>query len=320
MPTLLEIIRDFRGQLLDAERATVEMMLDTWQGVEQALVDEFERLVAEIGDGVATSQELYRLGRYQQLLTQVNEELMRWQTLAESGIAAGQREAVRLGALMAQGLLAELGTIAVLPVAAIENILALAQAGRPLAVLLEAMYGQAAQGITRELLNGLAVGLSPRDIAQRIVERGLTDALNHVLLVMRDQYNRAHRLAGLELYRASGVVEGYIRIAAHNNRTCPACLALDGEFFELDEPFESHPQCRCTTIPVVRGVKRPELQRGRDWFAEQPITEQRLILGNGRWELWKDGRLDFDDLVKKIPNEVWGASVVPTPLGELAVN
>lgn len=320
MPTLLEIIRDFRGQLLDAERATVETMLDTWQGVEQALVDQFERLVAEIGDAVPTQADLYRLGRYQQLLVQVNEEIMRWQRLAEPSIAAGQREAVRLGALMAQGMLAELGTIAVLPVAAIENILALAQAGRPLAVLLEAAYGEAAKGITRELINGLAVGLSPRDIARFIVERGLTDALNHVLLVVRDQYNRAHRMAGLELYRQSGVVEGYIRISARNNRTCAACLALDGEFFELDEPFDSHPQCRCTTVPAVRGVKRPEMGRGRDWFETQPITEQVRILGRGRWELWKDGRLDFDDLVKKIPNDVWGASVVPTPLGELAIN
>lgn len=56
------------------------------------------------------------------------------------------------------------------------------------------MYGLTGpSGIIRELVAGVALGLGPRQIARRMAQDGMTDALNHLLLVTRDQYNRSHR-------------------------------------------------------------------------------------------------------------------------------
>jgi len=144
---------------------------------------------------------------------------------------------------------------------------------------------------------------------------GLSDGLNHLLLVTRDQYNRAHRLAALETYRRSGVVTGYVRRCARQaGRTCVACIALDGQFYPLSEPFEEHAQGRCVPIPSVRDVNYDSLGAGRTWFEGLSEDEQIATMGRGRWEAWKDGRLTWDTMVRRTEHPTWGPSVTPAPI------
>lgn len=235
------------------------------------------------------------------------------------------RQAVGLGASQARYSLEALGLTGVfdrLPAAAVGNVVALARAGRPLAALLEPMYGLAAAGLLRELTNGLALGLGPREIARRMAADGLTDGLNHLLLVTRDQYNRAHRLAALDSYRRSGVVTGYVRRCARQaGRTCVACIALDGQEYRLEAEFEEHPQGRCTLIPLVRGVNYDGLGSGRTWFDGLGEEEQIATMGRGRWEAWREGRLPWERMVRRTTHAVWGTSVTPArqPAREAAV-
>lgn len=307
------IAEEFREALRQREAAAVEAMVDAWQGVQDDLLREFERFVGRLGDQTLTEGQLLRLGRMQALLGQVNAELGRFEGTAGALTEAGQRLAAEQGQVMALEMLRGLGvSFNRLPTAAVENVVALARAGRPLATLLEPMYGFAAAGIMRELAQGLALGRGPREIARRMAADGLTDGLNHLLLVTRDQYNRAHRLAALEMYRRSGVVTGYVRRCARQaGRTCVACIALDGQQYRLETEFEEHAQGRCTLIPIVRGVNYDALGSGQAWFEGLSDEEQIATMGRGRWELWQAGRLGWDRMVKRTTNPVWGTSVTP---------
>ncbi len=315
----VQVAAEFRQELTRLDEAAVNVMLDAWQGVDAALLEEMERFAARFTPGTPlTPGQVTRMERYQELYAQIEAQLGAMEKVAAGTINAGTTQAAALGVQQGVASLDALGVSAGfnrLPAAAVENVVSLARAGKPLADLLVPMYGQAAEGILRELVNGVALGVGPRQIARRMVRDGLTDALNHLLLVTRDQYNRAHRTASLETYKRSGVVNGYVRRCARQaGRTCIACIALDGKFYELNEGFEEHPQGRCVMIPVVRGVDMRLVGSGQKWFEALSQEEQIATMGRGRWEAWRDGRLPWEKMVKRATHPVWGTSVTPAPI------
>lgn len=316
----VEIAAEFRQEVASLDAAAVEAMLDAWQGVDEALLAEMERFAGRFPPGQAlTPGQVMRLQRYQELYAQVEAQLAALEGVAAGTIDAGATQAALLGAEQGVATLDALGVSAGfnrLPAAAVENVVSLARAGKPLAELLRPMYGQAAEGILRELVNGVALGQGPRAIARRMARDGMTDALNHLLLVTRDQYNRAHRGASLETYRRSGVVKGYVRRCARQaGRTCIACVALDGKFYELASEFEEHPQGRCVMIPVVRGVDLRPAGSGREWFEGLDEDAQIATMGRGRWEAWRAGEMTWDGMVVRREHPVWGVSVGPARVG-----
>ena len=319
----VDVAAEFRQELALLDGAAVDSMLGAWQGVDAALLEAMEAFAGRFSPGASlTPGQVLRMRRYQALYAQVEAQLAAMERVAAATIEAGTAQAVGLGTQQAVASLDALGVgvgFNRLPVAAVENVVSLARAGRPLAQLLEPMYGAAADGIIRELVNGVALGLGPRAIAQRMAADGLTDGLNHLLLVTRDQYNRAHRAASLETYRESGVVTGYVRRCARQaGRTCIACIALDGTFYTLASDFEEHPQGRCTMIPAVRGVALSPLGSGQAWFEGLSQEEQIATMGRGRWESWQAGELGWGGMVQRREHPVWGVSVTPAGVGRRA--
>lgn len=322
----VEIAAEFRQELMLLDEAAVDAMLEAWGGVEEALLAEMEAFAGRFEPGAAlTPGQVMRMERYQALTVQVERQLDALERVAAGNLEAGTAQAAALGTTQAVGQLKSLGVSVGfnrLPAAAVENVVGLARAGKPLAELLGPMYGEAAQGIIRELIAGVALGRGPRAIARRMAQDGLSDGLNHLLLVTRDQYNRAHRGAALETYRRSNAVRGYVRRCARQaGRTCIACIALDGTFYELKTEFEEHPQGRCAMIPAVRGVDMRPVGSGQGWFEGLSQEEQIATMGRGRWEAWRDGRLAWDGMVARRRHPVWGTSVTPAgiPPAKVAV-
>lgn len=310
----VDVAAEFREELARLDAAAVEVMLDAWQGVDAALLEAMETFAGRFPPGTTlTPAQVLRMQRYQELFAQVEAQLAALERVAAGAIDAGTAQAAAMGAQQGVASLEALGVgtgFNRLPVAAVQNVVSLARAGKPLAELLAPMYGQAAEGIVRELVNGVALGLGPRAIARRMARDGLTGALNHLLLVTRDQYNRAHRAASLETYRRSGMVTGYVRRCARQaGRTCIACVALDGTFYELEKDFEEHPQGRCVMIPAVRGVELRPLGSGRSWFEGLSREEQIATMGRGRWEAWKAGEVEWDGMVARTRHPVWGPGI-----------
>jgi hypothetical protein len=90
---------------------------------------------------------------------------------------------------------------------------------------------------------------------------------------------------------------------------------MHGTVHPLDEPFASHPNCRCQATPITKtwaelgftGIPDlPEPEPGSAVFARLSEAEQRQILGPGKLELFKAGKLELRDLVAVTNSRVWG--------------
>jgi hypothetical protein len=155
-------------------------------------------------------------------------------------------------------------------------------------------------------------------VARRMVADGLSQGLNHILLVARDQKIRAYREASRQQYERSGVVQKYRRIAAKNTRTCMACIALDGTVWKTSELMPLHPQDRCAMIPIVDGFKPVESdENAREWFRDQPEDVQREMMGPGKFEAWQDRKFRLNQLATVRENRTWGPGAQVTTLGDL---
>lgn len=327
-PLVVDVMTAHRAALLRRERTQMRAMAQQWLTVERALQSEVVRFTERVRqDGLTPGQirsRQFQLDRFASLLRQVQTELVRYTDYAAPLISGQQREYAATGASHAADAISAVGTqygVAVgfdrLPVAAVENMAGLAGDGSPLRSLLQGSFGVGADGMFNQLIAGVALGRNPRVVARMMVRDGLSQSLTRMLLIARTEQLRVYREASRQAYIHSGVVEQYKRLSAKNRRTCAACLMADGQVYDLDVPFEEHPAGRCTTVPVVAGLPPVQWQEGRDWFVAQSPDVQRSILGPGRYNAWKDGVFDLDQLVSRRENPTWGAALVPTPLRDL---
>jgi SPP1 gp7 family putative phage head morphogenesis protein len=198
---------------------------------------------------------------------------------------------------------------------ALEVMIGLCADGTPLNLYLQRIYGDATIGLTQALIDGIAQGLNPIEVARRMRD-GFGMGMNHALNTARTETLRAYRISSLETYRQSGVVKGWKRIASHDGGTCAGCLLTEGEFYEIQDNFDEHNQGRCGLIPVVEGVDEPVWLGGKDWFLQQSDQKQVDILGQGRFDAWKNG-VSLDAMVTRVSDPVWGGSFIPTPVDQL---
>lgn len=329
MPDVVSMAAQFRTALLADDEAAQESMLDRWLVVEQALLEQMTALATRLLELKAegrevTPSQLFQIDRYQSLLAQLDLQLRRYQATAAASIDQTQRQFALLGIDQADQLIGAVGgvrgTFSSLNPAAVENIVALARAGQPLDALMEAAYPLAAQGMTDQLIAGTALGWNPRRTAYAMRDEGLSQGLNHLLLVARDQQIRSWRTANLQTYRSNPRVLQYMRICAKQPRTCLACLALDGTLYPTSEMMPTHPQCRCALVPVVTGFPLPKFQTGEMWFRDQSPAMQQSMMGPGRYELWTQGTINFRDLATVRENPTWGPSTRVTSLKALRLH
>jgi SPP1 gp7 family putative phage head morphogenesis protein len=326
-PRVVQVMREFKILLLARERAQMEEMARRWREVEDALeaqISDLAREFAEMREAgePITQAQLYRLQRYRTLLGQLQREMRRYTQETTRLIADRQREWGRLGIRHAAAAIktsypTDVGAFFDrIPVEAVEAMVGLAGDGSPLRSLLEQSYPSVADAMTDALIRSTALGRNPR-VTAREMRRRMAVGLSDALRVARTEQIRVYRHAGRQQYIASGVVEGYYRLSAHDSRVCAACLAAEGEFYRLDQVLRDHPHGRCGQVPKVRGVPAPRWTQGLSWFRQQSEEVQRSILRPGRYAAWRDGQFDFADLVSVRRDSTWGDSVHPTPLSQL---
>jgi SPP1 gp7 family putative phage head morphogenesis protein len=185
--------------------------------------------------------------------------------------------------------------------------------------------------IRREIVRGLAAGTNPRATARRIVQRaqsGFNGGLTRALTISRTETLSAHREAARLAHMANAdVLAGWRWQCALSSRTCPACLAKNGELFPVDTPGpDGHPNCRCARSPVTKswrdlGIDLDEpasvFPDARAWFSEQPDSVQLKIMGSQRLALLKSGDVAWSDLATKKRNPEWRDSWQVTPVKNL---
>lgn len=326
-PEVIRAMRRFRRLLDEREAATMIEMAQHWARLERNTTAHLEALTAEIAERKARGQivtaDLVRLSkRYQELQAQVRDQVAEYAGWAAGRITDEQRWMARAGIEHASAMLrASLprgglaGAFNVLPTEALELMAGYVTDGSPLRAYFAKMYPSAMQGIMDALMTGLARGWAPGKTA-RLMRDALGVAPRTAINSARTETLRVYREASLQQYRASGIVDGYIRVAAKSERTCMACLAKDGEWFPLSVPFEEHNQGRCRGIPARQGQQYPGTQ-GLDWFLKQPPERQQLMLGRGRYEAWKASKFDLADIAKLHKDPTWGNSWQERSLADL---
>lgn len=339
-PQILELSNAYRDALLARERRAATALVRMYGAGWQRLQGDINNLQAEIAQQRAAGEtisrgRLWRLERMQAIRDQTAREMAQFAEFADGTITAAQREAIQAGQRDAANLVqasflpgAEVSVnFATMPREAAEQLIGFLQDGSPLRDLLVEAVGEAADGFSETMVVGLVAGWNPRRLAselRRVYGMGLTRALR----ISRTEQLRAYREATRNTYKAnSHVVKGWQRLAAADDRTCAACLVLDGKHYSLDEPMDDHVAGRCQMLPrtvsyaeLGLDVEEPSFQRelGRDWLQRQDEGTQRRILGQGVYDLWQDGQITLDDIPKLIEDETWGNSWVPKSLKELS--
>ena len=122
------------------------------------------------------------------------------------------------------------------------------------------------QQISRALAQGLADGLSPRDIARNLNNRVDKIGITRARTLARTEVVSAHAEASLNSYEEAGIegVEVEAEFStADDDLVCPECDALQGRTFTMDEArgmIPVHPNCRCTFIPKITNGTGIELR------------------------------------------------------------
>jgi len=200
--------------------------------------------------------------------------------------------------------------------------------GTPLAALFDSVALDHDGRVREAFLSGFRAGDSPRTVAYALRDvSSLT--LARAMTISRTETLRAYRSATLETYKTNtDALTGWVWQAQPD--ACPVCMAMQGETFEVYEELAGHPACRCSMIPRSRswaelgfdGITEtsPSVPRGNDVISRMSEGKQRRLLGNTRFEAWKDGTVkDVREFVKVDPGGVWGPTAKLRTLSELGL-
>lgn len=306
-PTIYAIARRFREELLRQERAAAMEMArrygEIWRRIKARLDD--------LGAAYAALEEppgpgwLFEQRRLEDLQRQVEAEMAQYAAWVEQQVCVQQEEAIRQAAQMGQamGLRLDWGR---LNTQALQDIVGFTQEGSPLRELLDELGAEASEAIRRELIAGLALGKNPAETARQI-RSALGGNLVRALRISRTETLRAFREATLRGYQEDDNVARWQWVSAKSERTCAACLAMDGTVHPLSERLDDHPNGRCVMVPVLKGEKPAQYETGEEWFARQQEEVQRKVLGKAGLAAYRAGAIDLHSLVAQHSSPEWGS-------------
>lgn len=166
-------------------------------------------------------------------------------------------------------------------------------------------------------LRGIAEGRGPALLAEDLVQTITTLPIAKA--------NNLARTLQLASYRAgtaanqvanAAILEGVIRIAVLDSRTCMSCVALHGTLLKVGEIVRDHHQGRCTCVGIVKNRPR-SIQSGEMWFARQPEDMQRQMMGDTAYEEWRRGKFQLADYPQPYTDDVFGLMIREKSLKDL---
>lgn len=272
---------------------------------------------------------LWQQSRLRQALGLIEDRLDAFGKLALSATEAGQTAALDRTPTDIDAMFRSLrippGSYKLINTRALDRLIGHFADGSPIRTYFERYGDSVASGIERKLIGGVLRGAGPRETARKIlaeVRRQVEDAAEkkglRAIATARTETLRVYREATIDGYAEnSQLVDGYIRLATLDHRTCPVCLALSGTWSPLSDPFESHVSCRCTLVPSMRSMPMDYGQSGAQWFDDQDEEIQVQVLGPGKYELFKNKQLQLRDLIRRSTSPTFGPQVREASLREI---
>ena len=176
---------------------------------------------------------------------------------------------------------------------------------------------EASRMLERELTKALVRGLGADDLS-RALQRTLGWDAGRSLTVARTELLRSSRLtAAWGFQRNQSIVTGWQWMATPSRKPCSACFAMHGTVHPVQEVMSSHPNCRCSPVPIIRDVE-PTVPSGEVLFRALGVADQREILGDYGYRLWRQGKVSFSDFAQRIDDPDWGVLYLPPSGAQLA--
>ena len=320
---LVRISRKYQRRLREMELARDARLLAAWLEIERVLRVRAEALAFRVALGPSVKSWspalVLREQRYRELIAEAREQVERFAGTA--AVIVAPDKALAGGAMAAESVretLAVAGSFTGLPTRAVSAFEDWTRADTmPLRKLFIKHFPEAADDMTAALFTAIGTGKGPAKIAGEMMD-AFGIGLDRALTISRTEVMRAHRQGTQEGYRESGVISGYKRLATHDHRVCLGCLFEEGQIFENDRDFDAHPNCRCTTVPIVMGVDAPRWSAGEAWFLQQSPQRQRELLGPTRYKMWTDGEVrDLRRFATHKHDPEWGGAFVPRTIRDL---
>jgi SPP1 gp7 family putative phage head morphogenesis protein len=194
------------------------------------------------------------------------------------------------------------------------------------------------QRFKRAIRQGMLEGETVDDLVRRV--RGtragnFTDGImrtttQHAQMLVRSSVQTVANRAREAVWDANkGMIKAVVWRSTLDRRTSLHCQSRDGLQYTLDHkpighsvpwgpgPGSLHPNCRSTTVPVVKswkelGIKAKDLDQGtrssmdgyvpekmnfEQWLKGKPKEFQNEVLGKGKAALWRSGKLKHQDLI-----------------------
>jgi len=334
-PEIIKVGRLFRARVTALDDRAASQIVKTYLGSYAKIETRFNRLLAQIAGKEATKGQITRLWQDMNLTAYIVKELARFAGLAGPLVTRTQAVAIALAedhalkmvnAALPPGIdmkiLADAGLAWQAPdPETLASMIGFATdangAKSPLRALFLEANASGADAARDALTDGIVRGLSPRQVKNALAD-ALGDGLTRSLTIARTETLRAYREGTRAHYEANGdIVKGYKRLAALDSLTCMACIALDGQEYPTDLALPTHPNCRCTTVPITvtnkeLGLDVPEapssFETGQDWFLRQSETTQLEMMGAGRFAAWQEGKVELDGFVDYSDSQKWGLS------------
>lgn len=325
----------FRRALTAPEREAALRMARAYGRIVARLQRDLDELMVLIEQATTrgvpvTPSWLFEQERYRILLAQAEAELRRYAVDVRREIVSLQSAAIdEASDRMLDMVLASLGPAPVDAVAAIQarfaplnrgslqELVGFLSDGSPLADLLSELAPTGRDAIEGALIEGVALGQHPTEIAAAF-RKAAAVPLNRALTIARTEVIRAAREAAHQGYEQNAdILRGWIWHSSLGLRTCISCIAMHGTIHSLDERLDDHPRGRCVPVPLSKswaelgfaGIpdRRPQIERGVDWFARQTPEFQLVAMGPSKFEAYARGEVELSDFVGRRFDPRWGS-------------
>ena len=183
--------------------------------------------------------------------------------------------------------------------------------------------------VERAIKMGMTIGETNNQLAQRVVNTMGVSMRNAQSIVITGTSAVTNKVR-MDFYEANDdVIKGYQSIAVLDGKTSDVCIAYSNAKYTKDFkpingspryfPTPRHFRCRSTHIPILKtwrelGIDEDELPIGTqssdmgylpqdysfsDYLKLKTQAQQNEILGNGKAQLWRDGKITLSQLVNQ---------------------
>ena len=338
---VVKAISTFRAEGLRREGRTMKELAAAYQQITERTAQRASSLARQINSlreagEVVSVGRLVRLERYQLMMVELGADVEAYglQVLAPAvtelqgeNVWLAQQHAAQIERITIgdERALALQRAHILSPSANIEAAVGLMGNGQPVREYLRRSLPLATvDAVERAIMDVVTGDLGPKQAARAMVReagRASGIGLQRAMTITRTEGLRVYREAQRQRWQESEAVPAYRRTAAQNADTCIACIALDGAILPIDEMLEDHVNGRCSTVPVfVIDGEIVSPWRGRDargWLADQPESTQLKVMGPGRLEAYKSGKVKLHEMARRVEHPTFGGAWVPRNVGDI---